>query len=71
MPPVYQLRTPKEIEEEFLGALDRVRRSERLDALLEVLKPLLQDPSFLKIGLTQMFAKRDRRARSFVHVSDA
>ena len=57
-PPVYQLRTPKEIEEEFLGALDRVRRSERVDALLEILRPLLQDPSFLKIGLTQMFVKR-------------
>ena len=56
--PVYQLRTPREIEEEFLGALDRVRCSKRLEALLEILRPLLQDPSFLKIGLTQMFAKR-------------
>lgn len=42
----YRLRTPTEIESEFLSALERVREADRLESLLEVLKPLLRDPSF-------------------------
>ena len=42
----YRLRTPAEIEAEFLSALARVREADRLENLLEVLKPLLRDPSF-------------------------
>lgn len=54
----YRLRTPAEIEEEFLLALERVRRADRLENLLEFLKPLLRDPSFQRIGLTQLYANR-------------
>lgn len=54
----YRLRTPAEIEEEFLSALERVRRADRLENLLEFLKPLLRDPSFQRIGLTQLYANR-------------
>ena len=57
--PSYRLRTPREIEQEFLTALGRVRESERLDALLDILKPLLRDPSFQQIGLTHLYANRD------------
>lgn len=55
----YRLRTPAEIEEEFLSALERVRGANRLENLLEFLKPLLRDPSFQRIGLTQLYANRD------------
>ena len=55
----YRLRTPSEIEAEFLAALKRVREADRLENLLEVLKPLLRDPSFQRIGLTQLYANRD------------
>jgi ABC-type branched-subunit amino acid transport system ATPase component len=51
----YRLRTPAEIEAEFVLALERVRRADRQENLLEVLKPLLRDPSFQRIGLTQFF----------------
>lgn len=55
----YRLRTPTEIESEFLSALERVREADRLEDLLEVLKPLLRDPSFQRIGLTQIYANHD------------
>ncbi len=55
----YRLRTPPEIEADFLSALGRVREAERLENLLEILKPLLRDPSFQRIGLTQLYANYD------------
>ncbi|MCI1025380.1 AAA family ATPase [Pseudomonas putida] len=55
----YRLRTPTEIESEFLSALERVHEADRLDDFLEVLKPLLRDPSFQRIGLTQIYANRE------------
>lgn len=55
----YRLRTPAEIQAEFLLALRRVREAGRLQELLEVLKPLLRDPSFQRIGLTQLYSNRD------------
>ena len=55
----YRLRTPAEIQTEFLLALRRVREAGRLQELLEVLKPLLRDPSFQRIGLTQLYVNRD------------
>ena len=55
----YRLRTPDEIEAEFLAALARVRENQRLDTLLEILRPLLKDASFQRIGLTQLYAQRD------------
>jgi len=55
----YRLRTPAEVEVEFLSALERVRQADRLENLQEVLKPLLRDPSFRRIGLTQLYANRD------------
>lgn len=55
----YRLRTPAEIEEEFLESLTRVREAGREGTFLEVLKPLLRDPSFQRIGLTQVYAKQD------------
>lgn len=56
---IYRLRTPVEIEAEFLSALRRVHEADRLGDLLEFLKPLLRDPSFERIGLTQLYANRD------------
>ncbi|KVW05860.1 hypothetical protein WK91_34575 [Burkholderia cepacia] len=52
----YRLRTPVEIQAEFLSALRRVREAGRMQELLEILKPLLRDPSFQRIGLTQVYA---------------
>nr|WP_202607944.1 AAA family ATPase [Burkholderia pseudomallei] len=51
----YRLRTPAEIHAEFLLALRRVREAGRLEELLEVMKPLLRDPSFQRIGLMQLY----------------
>ena len=56
---IYRLRTPTEIQAEFLLALRRVRDANRLQELLEVLKPLLRDPSFQRIGLAQLYSNRD------------
>lgn len=55
----YRLRTPAEVQSEFLSALRRVRRAGRLEQLLDVLRPLLRDPSFQRIGLTQLYANRN------------
>lgn len=55
----YRLRTPAEIQAEFLQALGRVREAGRLQDFLEILKPLLRDPSFQRIGLSQFFVTRD------------
>lgn len=55
----YRLRTPAEIEAEFLSALVRIREAGRLENLLEFLKPLLCDPSFQRIGLTQLYANHN------------
>ncbi|PZP20393.1 MAG: hypothetical protein DI607_00160 [Sphingomonas hengshuiensis] len=55
----YRLRTPAEIQGEFLSALSRVREADRQQELLEVLKPLLRDPSFQRIGLTQLYANHN------------
>jgi ABC-type transport system involved in cytochrome c biogenesis ATPase subunit len=55
----YRLRTPKETESEFLEALRRVREAERDDTLLAILRPLLLDASFQRIGLTKLYADRD------------
>lgn len=57
--PAYRLRTPEEIGAEFLSALERVRTAGRRGQLLDVLKPLLRDPSFQRIGLTQLYGDRD------------
>ena len=57
----YRLRTPQEIEAEFLGALARVHDAGRQDALSIILKPLLQDASFQRIGLTALYAHQDTR----------
>lgn len=59
--PSYRLRTPNELEREFLDALQRVRKAEREDAFLDVLKPLLHDASFQRIGVTQLYANRDNK----------
>lgn len=57
--PTYRLRTPKEMEARFLSALRRVRRAGRLEAHLEILKPLLLDASFQRIGLTGLYREQD------------
>ena len=59
--PSYRLRTPNELEREFLNALRRVREAEREDAFLATLKPLLRDASFQRIGVTQLYANRDKQ----------
>lgn len=48
---VYRLKTPQEIESEFKTALARVRRRNRMNALREILGPVMREPSFDRIGL--------------------
>ncbi len=43
------------MEEEFLAALRRIRDSGRRDTFVEILKPLLRDSSFLRIGLADFY----------------
>lgn len=57
----YRLRTPAETEAEFLSSLRRVREANRLQALLEILRPLLLDPSFQRIGLTELYSDNNPR----------
>jgi hypothetical protein len=51
----YRLRTPEETEVEFAAALRRVRKAHRNEVLLEVLRPLLLDTSFQRIGLSGLY----------------
>jgi len=51
----YRLRTPEEIDAEFVGAVRRIRTAKRTDALLAALRPLLHDTSFQRIGLTGLW----------------
>jgi hypothetical protein len=53
--PTYRLKTLEEVEAEFLMALHRIRKSGRRDTFLEILKPLLRDPSFHRIGLSNLY----------------
>lgn len=55
----YRLKTPKEIEIEFLAALSRVKDAQRMGDLLEVLRLLLNDASFQRIGLMPLSATRE------------
>jgi hypothetical protein len=55
----YRLRTPEEIETEFQAALARIHEAGRQDAFLTILRPLLLDASFQRIGLTRFYAERD------------
>ena len=59
----YRLKTPTEVRDEFLSALGRIREAERTDEFLEVLRPLLQDASFQRVGLTKLYAD----SKSSVH----
>ena len=52
----YRMRTPEEIETQFLTAFNRVREAGRLDALVAIIRPLLMDASFQRIGLSSTFA---------------
>ncbi|MGP1716452.1 MAG: AAA family ATPase [Methylophilus sp.] len=58
--PTYRLRTPAEIQDEFLIALKRVQKSNRMDILLEMLRPLFNDPSFQRIGLNPLYAIKNK-----------
>lgn len=51
----YRLRTPEEIDAEFVAAVRRIRAARRTDALLTALRPLLHDASFQRIGLTGLW----------------
>ena len=46
----YRLRTPEETEAEFISAVRRISEARRTADLIEVLRPLLLDASFLRIG---------------------
>jgi hypothetical protein len=67
----YRLRTPGESEREFIRAFRRVKDSGRLKNLLKALKPLLLDPSFRRIGLSDVFqeASNARLASIFRELS--
>lgn len=58
---VYRLRTPAETEAEFLSSLRRVREANRLNSLIEILRPMLLDPSFQRIGLTKLYSDYNPR----------
>ena len=70
-PEIYRLKTPDEIQAEFVSALHRVRDAERLEPLLDCLRPLLRDASFQRIGLIQLYQDPDERtlARLFASLS--
>lgn len=55
----YRLRTPDEIESEFLNAMLRIRNSDRIPQFAAVVQPLLEDASFLRIGLTHIYANQN------------
>lgn len=55
----YRLRTPVEIEGEFIVALRRIREAGRQEFFLDILRPLLRDASFQRIGLTQLYSAGD------------
>lgn len=52
----YRLRTPAEINAEFSVALQRVQKAQRMSDLLDILQPILNDPSFQRIGLNHLYA---------------
>lgn len=53
--PIYGLKSPEEIERDFTKALNRINELHRHNELKEALRPLLDDGSFIKIGLTGLF----------------
>lgn len=55
----YRLKTPEQTEAEFLSAVRRVREAGRLDALAEILRPLIRDASFQRIGLTSLYSEAE------------
>jgi len=57
----YRLKSMKEIDQDFLEALKRIRRENRMSVLLDVLMPLLKDVSFQRIGITDIYAHDDER----------
>lgn len=58
-PPVYSLKSPQEIELDFLKALRLVIALKRQEILTSALKPLLNDTSFKRIGLTVLMTEFD------------
>jgi predicted ATPase len=57
----YRLRTPDEIQKEFITAFERVHDADRSDALVRIIRPLLMDASFQRIGLSSTFASSSTR----------
>jgi len=57
--PVYALKNPEAIELDFIEALKRVINLGRQQILTDVLKPLLTDSSFKRIGLTVLLQDFD------------
>lgn len=55
--PVYGLKSLQEIELDFMTALERIRHHDRMDVLREAMRPLLDDASFQRIGLTGLFGR--------------
>jgi predicted ATPase len=56
----YRLRTPEETESEFISAVRRIREADRTADLVEVLRPLLLDASFLRIGFAGFYPEMRR-----------
>lgn len=50
----YRLRSPEELQAEFLRALKWIRKNDRKRELLEVTKPLLREASFQRVGLREL-----------------
>lgn len=58
----YRLKSLEEVDQDFLSALKRIRDVDRMSVLLDVLMPLLQDVSFQRIGLTDLYADKDEQS---------
>ena len=58
--PQFRLKTPFELESDFMDALTRVKTAARQDALTSFLLPLLQDASFLRVGLSQLLSNNNK-----------
>ena len=53
--PIYGLKDPEAIDKDFVGALQRIHELKRVERLQNAIRPLLDDGSFIKIGLAGLF----------------
>lgn len=57
--PVYSLKSPEEVERDFINACRRIRKQDRNDEFTAALVPLLNDSSFRRIGVSGLLDWND------------